>query len=174
MKKYRLLLIYGLAALGGVWLVVKVIFGPFHGKLSTLSREAKTAEDRLRKGTALLAKKDVIDKEYEKYASYFSLQNISDEEATAVFLKEVERIGREAGVTILDMKPQKETEKDRFSKQYLINIKAEASMKELVGFLYALHDSQLLFSIERLVLAPTKEGASVVNITMSLVGVVFL
>ncbi len=174
MKKQHLILIYCLAGVLGAWLVFKVIFGPFHEKLSGLSREAKLIEERLRKGTGLLSKKETINKEYEKYASYFSLQNVSDEEATAVFLKEVERIGRESGVTILDMKPQKETEKDRFSKQYLINIKAEASMRELVGFLYALHDSKLLFSIERLVLSPKAENASSINITMALVGVAFL
>jgi len=174
LKKRELLLAYLIAALLAVWFVFKVIFAPFHEKLLTLSREAVLSEGRLKKSTGLLEAKDVINREYAKYASFFSLQNVSDEEAVAAFLKEVEKIGRESGVTILDMKPQKESGKDKFSKQYEINIKVEANMAELVKFLYSLHNSRLLFSIDKLVLSPKSEGASDLNVAMTIVGVSFL
>ncbi len=157
-----------------MWVILKVVFGPFHAKLTSLSQEAKLSEQRLKKGFALTAKKEIINREYEKYASYFSLQNVSDEEATAIFLKEIERIARESGVVILDMKPQKEIEKDKFSKQYSINVKAEADMSGLVDFLYALHTSKILLSIERIVLSPKADNVSALNITMVIVGVAFL
>lgn len=174
LKKRELLLAYGIAALLSVWLVSKVIFGPFHAKLVTLSLEAASGEERLKKGVSLLEKKEVINKEYTKYATYFSLQSVSDEEAVAAFLREVEKISRESGMTIIDMKPQKGAETDKFSKQYEINIKAEANMPQLVKFLYSLHNSQLLFSIEKLVLSPKSEGTADLNITLTVVGVSFL
>ncbi|HQP91083.1 MAG TPA: type 4a pilus biogenesis protein PilO [Candidatus Omnitrophota bacterium] len=174
MKKQHMIIVYSVSAVLCVWIVVRFVFGPFHEKLSSLSQEASLTEEKLKKGMALLAKKEAINKEYDRYASYFSVQNVSDEEATAIFLKEVEKVGRESGVTILDMKPQKETDKDKIAKQYSINIKAEGGMDSLVDFLYSLHSSKLLLSIERIVLAPKGENASVLNITIVLAGVAFL
>lgn len=174
MKKEQLIIVYIVSAILCVWIVARFVFGPFHEKLSSLSQEARLSEERLKKGLALVAKKEPINKAYEKYASYFSLQSVSDEEATAVFLKEVEKVGRESGITILDMKPQKDTEKDKISKQYSINIKAEGDMNSFVDFLYALHLSKLLLSIEKMVLAPKGDNASVLNINILLIGVAFL
>ena len=92
MKKEQLIIVYIVSAILCVWIVVRFVFGPFHEKLSSLSQEARLSEERLKKGLALVAKKEPINKAYEKYASYFSLQSVSDEEATAVFLKEVEKV----------------------------------------------------------------------------------
>jgi len=157
-----------------VWLIVKVIIVPFQQKLSGLNNEATLQEARLKKGVSLVERKDEIEKEYGKYASYFSMQDFSDEEAVANFLKEVEKVCRDTGLTILDMKPQKEAKGDKFSKQYQINIKAEASMQKLVTFLYELHNSSVLFSVEKLVLVPKAEDSPDLNISMTVVGVSFV
>ncbi len=173
-KKREYILLYAVLGLGGIWLVAKFIFGPFHTKLTTLKQTVTLQEAKLKKGISLVENKVVINKEYEKYASYFSLLGSSDETAVASFLKEVEKISRESGLMILDMKPQKEIEKDKFSKQYQINIKAEANMKQLINFLYALHNSHLLFGVEKMTLVPKSEESSNSNIAMTVVGVSFL
>jgi hypothetical protein len=46
-------------------------------------------------------------------------------------------------------------------------------MEGLVRFLHALHSSPLLFSVEKLALLPKGDNASVLNISLTLVGVVF-
>lgn len=173
-KKREIIFGYAIGGLFLIWLVVNVIIVPFQQKLSGLSGEVTLQEVRLEKGVSLIEKKEEIEKEYGKYASYFSMQNFSDEEAVANFLKEVEKISRDAGLTILDMKPQKESKGDKFSKQYQINIKAEANMQKLVTFLYALHNSSVLFSVEKLVLVPKAEDSPDLNITMTVVGVSFV
>lgn len=174
LKQKDLFLVYIVIGLAGLWLIFKVVFSPFHEKLSGLSNAMVLEEARLKKGIGLIENKDIILKEYDKYASYFSLQDSTDESAKASFLKDVEKMGRAAGLTILDMKPQKEVESDKFSKQYQINIKAEATMKEVVNFLYSLRTSSLLFGVERMVLVPKGEESQELGVTMSIVGVVFL
>ncbi|MFH0940345.1 MAG: GspMb/PilO family protein [Candidatus Omnitrophota bacterium] len=173
-KKREIIFGYAIGGFFLIWLVVKVILVPFQQKLSGLNGEVILREARLKKGVSLIEKKDEIEKEYGKYASYFSMQDFSDEEAVANFLKEVEKISRDAGLVILDMKPQKDAKGDKFSKQYQINIKAEASMQKLVTFLYALHNSSVLFSVEKLVLVPKAEDSPELNITMTVVGVSFV
>ncbi len=174
LKKREFILVYCIVGLLGIWLVSRSIFGPFHAKLSGLNAEVVLQEARLKKGISLIERKDDINKEYGKYASYFSLQGLSDEEAVAAFLKEVEKISRESGLVILDMKPQKETKNDKFAKQYQINIKTETSMEKLVRFLYALHNSSVLFSVERVTLVPKSDESPDLSVSLSIVGVAFL
>lgn len=158
--------------LGGLF-VVKIVFSPFHAKLSSLSRDVILQESRFKKGVSLIENKNAIEEEYKKYASYFSLQGYSDEESVANFLKEVEKVSRETGLTVLDMKSQKDVKTDKFSKQYQIKIKAEATMEGLVNFLYKLSESSLLFSVERLTLIPKAEDSAVIGVSMTIVGVSF-
>ncbi len=173
LKKREMFLVYVIGGLLGVWIVSRLVFVPFHGKLVGYDRQVALEEARLRKGLALVEKKDEINKQYGKYDTYFSLHSASSEEAVAAFLKEVEKVGRATGLQILDVKPQKDAEEDKFSRQYQINIKAEADMEQLVKFLYALYNSPLLFGVDKMVLVPKGESASTLNISMTLVGVVF-
>ena len=89
LKKREFILGYaivGLLAIGGV---SKFLFGPFAAKLASISRQVVVEEARLKKGYSLIEKKDEINQEYEKYASFYSLAGASDEEAVVAFLKEV-------------------------------------------------------------------------------------
>lgn len=172
-KKKELLLIGAAAGLAVAFFIARAVFGPFHARLLALGREVALAEAKLGKGIGLIAYKEAITKEYERYASYFSLRNLSDEESVANFLKEIEKVSRASGLVVLDMKPQKETKADKFSKQYIINLKAEGNMEELIAFLYALHTSPLLFGVEKMTLAPKAEESPDLGIVLAIAGVSF-
>lgn len=174
LKKNELLLLYSIGGLLALLIIPRVIFGPFADKLSGLTRDVTLGEARLKKSVSLAAGKESIIKEYEKYATYFSLQGLSDEEAVANFLKEIERISRVSGLAILDMKPQKETQADKFSKQYQISVKAEGTMTQLVGFLHELAGSPVLFSVEKMTVVPKQEDSPELSISLTIVGVSFL
>ncbi|MFH1691530.1 MAG: GspMb/PilO family protein [Candidatus Omnitrophota bacterium] len=173
LKEKNIYILYIVGVVLGGLAVLKIVFSPFHAKLSSLSRDVILQESRFKKGVSLIENKKAIEDEYKNYASYFSLQGYSDEEAVANFLKEVEKVSRETGLTVLDMKSQKDAETDKFSKQYQIKIKAEANMEELVKFLYKLSESPLLFSVERLILVPKGEDSAVIGVSMTIVGVSF-
>lgn len=174
MKGREKVLFYVIGALVGFWLIGRVVFAPFHARLAGLSRDLTLQEARLKKGFSLVERREEISSEYDKYASYFSLANLSDEEAAANFLKEIEKISRESGLAIQDMKPQKEVETDKFSKQYTINIKAESTMEQLVDFLYGLSSSKFLLGIEKITLSPKKEDSPELSMNISIFGVTFL
>ncbi|HAJ56320.1 MAG TPA: hypothetical protein DCL35_00960 [Candidatus Omnitrophica bacterium] len=174
LKKNELILAYVIGGLFVVLVMPRAIFGPFATKLSGLTRDVALQEARLKKNIGLSARKDDINKEYEKYATYFSLQGFSEEEAVSNFLKEIERASRSTGMSIVDMKPQREVKADKFSKQYQIGVKAESTMSQLVRFLYELQGSKLLFSVEKMVLVPKSEDSAELAITLTIVGVSFL
>ncbi|MDD5575163.1 MAG: hypothetical protein PHH75_08325 [Candidatus Omnitrophica bacterium] len=173
-KKHQYAISSAAVALGALLLILKVIIGPLHGKLTTVAKQVLLQESKLKKGLVLIENRETINHEYGKYASYFSLQSYSNEEAVAGFLKELEKISRDSGFLILDIKPQKEAEADAISKQFQINIKAEANMKTMVSFLYGLYTSPLLFSVEKIVLVPKSEGSSELSVNLTLMGVLFM
>jgi len=173
-KQREMVLVYVVAGLLVVWALVRVIFVPFQERLATLKRTLALQEARFKKGAALRDNGATITSEYAKYESYFSLRGISDEEAVAAFLKEIEKLSRNSELTILDMKPQTNVEADKFSKRFAIVVKAESGMGELVKFLYALYASPLLFSVEKMTLVPKTDDTSVLSSTLTVVGVVFI
>lgn len=173
LKKKDWLIIYTLVGLVFVFLILKVIVQPFHDKLSGVNKQVLLQEARLKKGIGLLENKAAIDNEYGKYASYFSLQDFSNEEIVASFLREIERISRESGFLILDIKPQKDPTSDKISKQFEISIKAEADLRQLTTFLHNLYNSNLLFSVEKMILVP-KENSPNLNVSLTVAGVSFL
>jgi|GEM_PF-780790 len=173
-KKQQYTMIYAAVGAAVMLLVFKAVIGPFHQRLALASKQVMLQEAKLKKGMFLIDNQEAIKNEYGKYASYFSMQNSSNEEAVAEFLREIEKISRSSGILIVDVKPQKDAESDAISKQFQINIKAEATMKELVTFFYGLYTSPLLFSIEKMTLVPKSEGASELSVTLTLMGVSFV
>jgi hypothetical protein len=174
LKKQQYVFVYAAVGLGALLLIFKAIIGPLHERLTTVRKQVVLQESKLKRGLILLENRETINSEYNKYASYFSIQEYSNEEAVAGFLKQLEKISRDSGFLILDIKPQKEAETDATTKQFQINIKAEANIKTLVSFLYGLYTSPLLFSVEKMVLVPKSEGSSDLSVNLTLMGVSFV
>ncbi len=174
LKKQQYVLVYGAAGLVALLVIFKAIIGPLYERLATVRKQVVLQESKLKRGLMLIENREMINSEYNKYASYFSIQDYSNEEAVAGFLKQLEKISRDSGFLILDIKPQKEAETDATTKQFQINIKAEANIKTLVSFLYGLYTSPLLFSVEKMVLVPKSEGSSDLSVNLTLMGVSFV
>jgi hypothetical protein len=174
LKKQQYVLVYGAAGLVALLVIFKAIIGPLHERLATVRKQVVLQESKLKRGLMLIENREMINSEYNKYASYFSIQDYSNEEAVAGFLKQLEKISRDSGFLILDIKPQKEAETDATTKQFQINIKAEANIKTLMSFLYGLYTSPLLFSVEKIVLVPKSDGSSDLSVNLTLMGVSFV
>jgi hypothetical protein len=174
LKKREWVLVYFVGGLVSVSVIGQFIVAPLADKLEDLDRSVKVQASRLKKGMSFLANQQNILDQYGKYAMFFSLQGASDEEVAASIMSEIDRISREAGVVIVDMKPQKETKTDQLTKQYLINIKAEGQMDQVIRFLHGLHNATLLLSAERMIIAPKGEDSPVLSFSMIVVGEKFL
>ncbi|MFH0877358.1 MAG: GspMb/PilO family protein [Candidatus Omnitrophota bacterium] len=171
-KKYAAFTYIPLGTLAVV-AVVRFVFGPFQAKLEKLNSEITVQEARLKKGISLIEHADEITQEYGRYASYFAFEGLSDEEIKASIFNELQKIAQKTGLSILDLKPQADIKSDKIAKQYMLSVKAEADMTQLVSFLHDLYNSDLLLSVEKMVLAPKSEGASILSITLTISGFAF-
>lgn len=150
----------------------RFIFKPLSDKLTTLNEEIRAREVSLIKGLRIDRQRDEILKEHKNYEGYLKIKG-SDEEVISRFLGEIERLGRESAVSIIDIKPQS-TSKRSVYKEYIIEVRLEAPMKDLIGFLYHLNNSSLLLKVEKFILTLKDENTDILKISMLISGMVLL
>jgi len=150
----------------------KFVFKPLGDKLTALDGEIRQTEVGLIKGLRIDRNRDAILKEHKTYEGYLKVKG-SDEEIISQFLREIEKLGRDSGVSILDIKPQS-TNKRSLYKEYIIEVRLEAAMKDLVVFLYHLNNSGLLLRAEKIILSLKDENSDILKINMVLSGIAML
>lgn len=149
--------------LGTVFLVDRVLLSGMRAKSEALRREITTEEVGLRSGVGIQKRKGMIQGERQRYSGYL-LPPASDRELIGTFLKETERIAQEAGAVILDLTPDNQPAKGAPYKLYKAQLKAEASVEQLLNFLYKLQTSRLLIKLDRFSITPKDERAALVRL----------
>lgn len=155
-----------------IMVLQRFVFQPLSDKLTTLEQEIRAREVSLIKGLRVDKQRDQILKEHKRYEGYLKIGG-SDEEIISQFLREIERLGRESGVSLLDIKPQS-TNKKSIYKEYIIEVRLEAPMKDVIGFLYHLNNSSLLLKVEKFILNLKDESTDILKISMLISGIVLL
>lgn len=149
--------------LGTVFLVDRVLLSGMRDKGEALRREITAEEVDLRSGVGIQKRKGIIQNERQRYGGYL-LPAASDRELIGNFLKETERIAQEAGAVILDLTPDNQPVKGAPYKLYKAQLKAEATVEQLLNFLYKLQTSRLLVKLDRFSITPKDERASLVRL----------
>ncbi len=124
-----------------------LLYEPVIARVNRLDEEIKDTRNKLKRYVQLLAQKDYIQKKYSK----FLIPSSGAEEAPGIFvntLTMIERIAKDAGVLILDIRPQEISSGAR--KGTLINLRAEAVMDAYQKFIYNIENSSSLFRIKKL------------------------
>ncbi len=147
-----------------------VVFKPLGNKLGDLNQDIQLLEAKLIKGLRQEGQRDQILKNYKTLQAFSKLSG-SDEEVVSEFLREIEKLARESDVSLSDLKPRAVNKRTMY-KEYTIDIRAEATMKDTIVFLYRINDSALLLKADKLVFSLKEEGAYVLKVNMLISGIV--
>ena len=150
----------------------RFVFKPMAERLAKLEDEITRKEKSLLKGLRIEGKKENIFKEYKDIERYLNVGG-SDEEITSELLREIERIGRETGISLSDIKPRS-TQKRTQYREYMIEVRTESNMQDLIKFLYHLEGSNLLLRIQKLTLNLKEENSDVLKANMLISGISIL
>ncbi len=123
---------------------------PAREKWDALQSEVKSADARLLKDIKLLADKDLLEKEYQRYKEYIQKDGPHDQDLSPV-LKEIEDNAVACGVKITSIKPKGERKLKNYNK-FNVEVICEGRINQLVKFIYDLEGSKKLLKVERLVL----------------------
>ncbi len=136
----------------------RLIIMPISYGFKKINFEIKTNERQMAQALVNVNQKDDIAKEYKKYLPYVKL-NYSEGEEVAKLLEAVEGMGRNAGISINDVKPQPPKDVDIY-RYYTIEVEAEGTMDTLMSFLHQLGGSKELFRASKVhITAKDKESS---------------
>ena len=147
-------------------LLDRLIINPVSSKMRSLGQEIEDEKTAIKKNLRLVAQKDKISSESEKYNSYVSSSKSEEEEMTSI-LKEVENLANKSSVYLIDMKPGGLKE-SASTKKYLINLNLESQMEQLIEFMYNVESSNHLFIIEKYQVGPKSKESSVAKCSITI------
>jgi Tfp pilus assembly protein PilO len=124
------------------------VFTPLLEKLSVLNREIEAKELKLIKNQKIFNREKFVANDYKKYEQYLR-QKASDEQEMASVLSEIEAIAHQINIQISDIRPQR-VKKEGFYNSFIIEVDAEASLKDITRFIYTLQSPPHLLRAEKL------------------------
>ncbi len=138
--------------------------------MKELSKKISIQELAFRKGLNIQKSKDRIAHEYKEY-SKFLIKDTNDRDIIAGFLKEIEKITQESGLSVVNLAPEEKIVLAKEYKEYKANLRMEGSMEKLLNFLNKVQNSSLLIKLSKLNFISKDEQASVlrIDVTVSLI-----
>lgn len=161
-KREKIILICALGVIL-IFLLEKTVFSGFRKKMKDLSKKISIQELAVKKGLNIQKSKDTILQEYKEY-SKFLLKDLNDRDINAGFLKEIEKITQESGLSVVNLAPEEKFTQAKEYKEYKANLRLEGSMEKLLSFLNKVQSSSLLIKLSKLSLISKDEQANVLRI----------
>jgi len=147
----------GVAGVGLLGVILAV--GPVRRQFQDLDVAVVEQEKNLARNLGVLAPKprEAVEKDYNRVGSMIKMHGSSEEENSSM-LSEVDKLAGQNKITLSATKPLKITA-NRDSEAYGVEIEIEATMPQLLGFVYAIETSAQLLRVDRLTL-DSKGGKS--------------
>lgn len=143
----------------------KYFFMPVATKLRQLQQEIRAEEEKLKVSLTIEKRKDKIISEYNQYQRYLELKSdLSDAEIVTRFLKDIEKIAQESGLSIITLNPQNQPDLSQGYRTYTADLRAEANLKQLLNFFHKIQNNQLLIKLDKLSLTPKDEQATALRL----------
>ncbi|MCX5715186.1 MAG: hypothetical protein NT033_10430, partial [Candidatus Omnitrophica bacterium] len=127
---------------------VNFLNGNFWQKNISLNREIALTRQKLKKSLRLLSQKDAIQNKYNKLALHSDLSAPQGDVFVAT-LSELEKMAQDAGVHIIDMRPQDISKSSGLYKEIAVDLRAEGDIQGYFKFIYNLENSLSLLRVRR-------------------------
>jgi hypothetical protein len=122
-------------------LAFSFVIAPLLRRAQTLNREIRVARFKLKRSLYLLSREPEIKGRYDQFAQRQHL-SLDGPEAQISSLTVLEDLAREAGIRIIEMRPQS-------ARAALIDLRTEGGMDGYLRFLYSIENSLTMLEIKR-------------------------
>ena len=133
-----------------------LLIAPLLNKWLGLNQEIYVNRNRIERNLGILAEREAIQAQYEKFADYIKRSGTNEEEI-ALLLQRIEAKARECNVHISNIRPQP-VQETQFYRKYSVEVQAEVKVEDLAKFIYELENSPFGLRIEKLRLSLKAEG----------------
>lgn len=155
------------AAGGGVVLLfVFAIYLPYRASISALEAKIAAKEKEVKADLAVVASRNLLEMEQAKYRAFLAPE-MSENEENASLLKDIETFVKEAEVNLLTIKPTGAKQYEGFARKYSVALELEASMENLIKFLYAIEAARKPLTVEKYSIAPKSRDSNLARVSMT-------
>ena len=144
----------------GVMLLVvaldRLVLAPWSRHARTIRQDIRQMEDALQQHRRLLARKDQVAAEHERYQRYLQLP-VADDLQTAALLKEHEELAGASHVKLIEIKPLG-IETSETLKRYTLEVRFTGLLDEWIELVFRIETSPSLYDIVRATLAVSESG----------------
>jgi hypothetical protein len=160
LNKREKLILYLTAAVIIFAVIFNFFIAPLLTKNDNLNREVALKKAKLQKYLWLISQKEGIKAEYAKFGPQAPVIG-EQQDALVAALSELENLAKNAGIRIVDVRPQLKETKERADsyKEIFIDLRTEGSMNGYIKFLYSLENSLSLLKIKKFQLS-AKPGST--------------
>lgn len=130
-----------------------------------LNRELHNKQVQLRRA-GQIAKKGSVQKDYETLIAALKMVKNPQEEM-ARLLSEIDKIAKDSGVNVLNIRPQ-EIEDKKFYKRLSVDLRLEGENRNIMRFVFYLESSPLLLRIDKFNLAARSSQRGFLDCELSL------
>ncbi len=130
------------------------------------AQELRLAEAQLNKVIRMREQRDVVTAEYTKYQAYLAPERMEPRQLVEELLREIERIARDSGASIINLSPQGIPEASRKQKEYRIDLRVECSADQLLVFLNSVQESKFLIKVARFSASAKDEQGVLLKVEM--------
>ncbi len=162
-------IVYVTVLIVGAFLFDKLVLSSFLEKLNNMDATINQKERELGNALQLIAQKEIIESEYEKYTKGIK-QKLSNEKETAQLLSEIEKIAKETEVSLTRMKPS-QVKEEEFYKEYIVQVEAEAVISNLIDLIYKLERTSRLIRVREIRLVPEQKNSTMLKMDMVIKGI---
>ncbi|MFH1338991.1 MAG: type 4a pilus biogenesis protein PilO [Candidatus Omnitrophota bacterium] len=155
LKRERIILYFTLGLIG-FSLMLNFIFLPVINEFGDLNKEITLCQLNLKKSIKLLSRKQKIQQDYTQISSLTQLE-AGEEEIITLVLAQLENLASQAGLRIIDIRPQASRDLDRY-KEIVVELKQEGKIEGFLRFIYDLENPPHLLRIKKLQLNSKAAG----------------
>ena len=145
----------------------RLVLGPVLAQQKLLEGEVTTKLQTIKRSRRIIAFKDSIVKEYEKYHDYLDTGEKSKEEIVSALLREIETIAAQKSITISNIQPG-DVHQNPVMDEYETSLECMGKLRNLLEFMQALEESDFLFQITKYLMSPKSKGSDIMKADISM------
>jgi len=153
-----------------IFLIQRVILSGLGVKISDLNKKIKLSEAAIKSGLSIQKNKEKIIQDYKEYAPFLTTET-QDKDVVARFLKEVEKITQESGLSVVNLTPDNKFEVTAEYKKCKAELRLEGDLEKFLNFLNKVQGREMLIKIDKLTVSSKDDQGKLLRIeaTMSMI-----
>jgi len=145
----------------------RVVMGPILSQMQVLDLETEEKVQAISRNMRILSYRDSIIKEFNRFAAYWQNEKQSHDEIIAEHLREVETLANYSSIAISRIESG-EFEETPLNIEFGVSLDCEGTLGNMLQFMKFITDSNLIFRIDKYMMAPKSKGSDIIKATIFL------